>query len=435
MSELDIGLAFVALLLALILLRVPVAVAMIAAAAAGIATIQGWPAAAFQLASAPYSATEYGLSVIPLFILMGQLASGAGLARELYDSAHALVGHLRGGLAMATAVGCAGFSAVCGSSFATAATMGGVALREMDRHRYAPRLAAGTVAAGGTIGILIPPSVILVVYAILTEQSVGALFAAGLLPGLLLTGLIMLTVALWVRWDPSLAPQTVRPPRGERLRALRGVWPVAALFVLVVGGIYSGVFTPTEAAGVGAFGALVIPLLRGQMSRRVVVESLVGAARSSAMIFLIIIGSSLFSTFLSVTGITRVLLELTQDLALPGVAVLVGILALYVVLGCFMDALGMMLLTIPVFYPVVLELGYDPVWFGVVLVLVIEMGLITPPVGINVFVVRGVAPAHVRLAQIFAGIVPFLMAFVVAVALLIAFPGIALWLPGRLFAG
>lgn len=434
MSDLEIGLAFTGLLLALILLRVPVAVAMMAAAVGGIAAIQGWSAAAFQLGAAPYGATEYGLSVIPLFILMGQFASGAGMARELYDAAQAVVGRFRGGLAMATVVGCAGFAAVCGSSFATAATMGSVALSEMQRHRYAARLAAGTVAAGGTIGILIPPSVILVVYAILTEQSVGQLFAAGLLPGLLLSALIMITITVWVRVDPTLAPEAVRPPAHERLRALAGVWPVALLFVVVVGGIYAGYFSPTESAGIGAFGAFLIPLLRGHMTRAVALQCVLRAAQTSAMIFLIIIGSSLFSTFLSVTGITHALLGFAQHLAWPPLAVLTAILLIYVVLGCFMDSLGMMLLTIPVFYPLILELGFDPVWFGVVLVLVVEMGLITPPVGLNVFVVRGAARG-VRLAEIFRGIVPFLAAFVAAIAALVLFPELALWLPRALFPG
>ena len=432
MTPLALGLACILLLLVLILLRVPVAVAMLAAALVGIFAIQGWRAAAFQLGVVPYGATAYGLSVVPLFVLMGSLASRTGLARELYAAAQAFLGHRRGGLAKATVVGCAGFATICGSSLATAATMGGVSLGEMARHGYGSELAAGAVAAGGTIGILIPPSVVLVIYAILTEQSVGALFAAGLIPGILLTGLFVLTVNLWVRRRPDLAPIAPAAPWRLRLAAGRDVWPLAVLVVAVIGGLYVGAFTPTESAGIGAFGAGLIAVLRRRLDLRVLRHCLTDTAVTSAMIFLIIFGSSLFSTFLTVTGITQALRDATAASGLPPVAVLLLVLLALIALGCFMDTLGIILLTVPVFYPVILDLGYDPIWFGVVLVLVAEMGLITPPVGMNVFVVRGVAP-HIPIGRIFAGVLPFLLACMVGIAALIAVPGLALWLPRLLY--
>ena len=432
MTPLTIGLIFTVVLLALILLRVPVAIAMLATAIAGIAAIQGWSAAAFQLGAVPHGATPYGLSVLPLFVLMGSIAARTGLARELYDAAQALVGHWRGGLAKATLLGCAGFSTICGSSLATAATMGGVSLREMKRLGYDSSLAAGAVAAGGTVGILIPPSVILVIYAILTEQSVGALFAAGLIPGLMLTALFVTTVTLWARLYPHLAPVVPARDWRQRAAALRGIWPMVLLVAAVIGGIYSGWFSPTESGAIGAFGAAVIGVVRGRLRGSQAIECLRETAVTSAMIFLIIFGSSLFSTFLAVTGITQALRTSVSGSGLPPIAVLLLVLTVLVALGCFMDSLGIILLSVPVFYPVIVDLGFDPIWFGVMLVMVVEMGLITPPVGMNVFIVHGVAP-DIPLMQIFAGILPFLATFVVGIAVMIAVPDIALWLPRLLY--
>ena len=432
MTPLAVGLICILLLLALILLRVPVAVAMLSAALVGIVAIQGWRAAAFQLGSVPYSATAYGLSVVPLFVLMGSLASHTGLARELYAAAQAFLGHWRGGLAKATVVGCAGFATICGSSLATAATMGSVSLGEMARHGYDSGLAAGAVAAGGTIGILIPPSVVLVIYAILTEQSVGALFAAGLIPGILLTGLFVLTVSLRVRRRPDLAPVARAAPWHQRMAAGRDVWPLVVLVVAVVSGLYVGAFTPTESAAIGAFGAGLIAALRRRLDWQVLRQCLTDTAVTSAMIFLIVFGSSLFSTFLAVTGITQSLRAVAGASGLPPVAILMLVLLTLILLGCFMDTLGIILLTVPVFYPVVADLGYDLVWFGVVLVIVAEMGLITPPVGMNVFVVRTVAP-DIPIGRIFAGVLPFLLACLIGIAALIAVPELALWLPSLLY--
>ena len=432
MTPLTIGLVLTFVLLALILLRVPVAIAMLATAIAGIAAIQGWRAAFFQLGAVPHAATPYGLSVVPLFVLMGSIASRTGLARELYDAAQALVGHWRGGLAKATLLGCAGFSTICGSSLATAATMGGVSLREMKRLGYDNSLAAGAVAAGGTVGILIPPSVILVIYAILTEQSVGALFAAGLIPGLMLTTLFVATVAIWARLYPHLAPVAPAGDWRRRTAALGRVWPMGILVTAVIGGIYSGWFSPTESGAIGAFGVAVIGLVRGRLRSGQAIECLRETAVTSAMIFLIIFGSTLFSTFLAVTGITQALRAGVSESGLPPVAVLLMILAVLIALGCFMDSLGIILLSVPVFYPVIIDLGFDPIWFGVVMVMVVEMGLITPPVGLNVFIVHGVAP-DIPLSRIFAGVLPFLATFVIGIAVMIAVPGIALWLPRLLY--
>ena len=431
MTPLTTGVVCSVLLLALMLVRVPLAIAMIFCAGMGIVLVQGWPATMFQLGVAPYAA-DYGLSVVPLFILMAEFASRTKLARELYIAGAAFVGHWRGGLAIATLLGCAGFATISGSSLATTATVGGVALKEMETMRYRPALAAGAVASGGTLGILIPPSVLMVIYCVLTEQSIGRLFAAGIVPGLLLTALFAVAVIAWTFVRPHDAPRSVRQPIAARLAALAAVWPVAILFVGVIGGIYSGLFTATEAAGVGAFGAALIAWLLGRMSREVFIESVKSAAVTSAMVFLIVIGSSLFSTFLSVAGITQALQSLVETSQLPPLGVLLVIIAIYIVLGCLMESLGMILLTVPVFYPVLMQLGYDPIWFGVILVIMVELGLVTPPVGMNLFIVRSVAPT-IPMSQIILGIIPFLGSIALLVALLIAFPGIALWLPGLLY--
>jgi tripartite ATP-independent transporter DctM subunit len=428
MNPLLIGFVFTGVLLALIALRVPMATAMIASAAGGIIVLQGWDAALFQIGATPFAVTEYGLSVVPLFILMAELAARSGLARELYAAGAAFVGHWRGGLAIATLLGCAGFATISGSSLATAATIGGVALKEMDRFQYDARLASGTVAAGGTIGILIPPSILMVIYGVMTEQSIGKLFAAGLIPGILLTALFILTVVIWTSLRPAAAPRYERLPFRVRLIALKEVWSVVLIFVIVIGGIYGGLFTPTEAAGIGAAATLIVATVRGRMTRKIFKESLMASAATSAMVFLIVIGSSLFSSFLTVTGMTTALKNLVSGQGVTPLTVLVIVLLVYVVLGCFMESLGMVLLTVPVFYPILIQVGYDPIWFGIILVMVVELGLVTPPVGLNVYVVRGVAP-HIPLGHIFIGIVPFLGAFVAGIVLLIIWPDIALWLP------
>ncbi|HET6519645.1 MAG TPA: TRAP transporter large permease, partial [Geminicoccaceae bacterium] len=380
-------------LIALLALRVPVAVAMGVVGAVGFGLLNGWDAAGFVLGVVPLEAVmPYGLSVVPLFVLMGAFAARAGLSASLYRGVNAFLGHYRGGLALATIGACAAFGAICGSSLATAATMARVALPEMRRYGYRDSLAAGAVAAGGTLGVLIPPSVILVIYALVTEQSIGALFAAALLPGLLGTVLYMAAVAVRLRLDPSAGPAGRRFGGRERLRAVAETWPVFLLFALVIGGIYLGWFSPTEAAAVGAAGALLLAWLRGGMTRGEAWAAVLETARTTAMIFLILVGAALFNDFLETAGLPAALAGAVAGSGLPRYAVLVLLMLCYLVLGCFMDSLSMMLLTLPVVFPLVTSLGFDPVWFGILLVTVVEIGLITPPVGLNLFVIQSVDP-------------------------------------------
>ena len=373
--------------------------------------------------------SSYNLTVIPLFVFMGQIAFHAGISRRLYDSAHVLLGHRRGGLAMTTVGACAGFSAICGSTNATAATMATVALPEMKRYGYDMGLATGTVAAAGSLGILIPPSVIFIVYGILTEQSIGKLFAAGILPGILLCFLFLLTIHLRVMKNPSLAPPGPRSSFREKFRSFAGILETFILFTLVMGGIFLGLFTPTEAAAIGAFITLLIAIIRRQLYWKGFVQSLADTTKISCMIMVIVTGAVIFGHFMAITRIPYMLADYVSSLPLPPHAIMGVIILVYLVGGCFMDALAMIMLTIPIFFPVVQTLGFDPIWFGVVIVLVTEMGVITPPVGINVYVVFGVA-RDVPLESIFRGVFPMLIALLVCNVLLILFPQIALWLPG-----
>lgn len=434
-ANLAIGLWCSLGLLGLIAIRIPIAIAMTAIAVLGIYLVQGDFAAWFQLAGAPVNSTTYGLSVIPLFILMGNLAAHAGLSRDLFLLASRVVGALPGGLAISTILACAGFSTLSGSSLATAATIGRISIKEMLLRGYSPGLASGTVAAGGTIGILIPPSVMLVIYGLLTEQSVRQLFAAGVVPGLLLTFLFMLTVYIWVKLSKESIrkPETDDPQDQTAAIPLTGVLSLIVLVIAVLGGLYAGYFTATESAAIGTIGTLLIAMARGGLKGGVLTGALIETASTSAMIFFIIIGSALYATFLSVTGISGGLQSFVGGLDVSPTAVLIVICLIYVVLGCFMDSLGMMLLTIPIFYPISVQLGVDPIWFGVLVVMVIEVGLITPPLGMNVFIVKSIAP-DVPIQKIFMGVLPFLIAFFVAIGLVMAVPDIALWLP-RLFFG
>jgi tripartite ATP-independent transporter DctM subunit len=418
--------------LALILLRVPVGIAMGVVGVAGFAWLSGWFGAGFVLGAAPFEAVfPYSLSVVPLFVMMGAFAARAGLSQSLYAAVNAFIGHARGGLAVATIGACAAFGAICGSSLATVATMGRVAMPEMRRHGYDDRLAAAAVAAGGTLGVLIPPSIILVIYGLLTETSIGALFMAALIPGLLGTLLYALAVLAQVRLNPALGPAGPRLDGSARLRALSRVWGVALLFVLVIGGIYWGWFSPTEAAAVGAFGALIFAWAGGRLSRPVLIDCALETARTTGMIFLILIGAALFNYFIEISGLPRLLVDWVEAAGLAPFAVLLLIMLFYVLLGCFMDSLSMVLLTVPFVFPVVAALGFDPVWFGILLVTVAEIGLITPPVGMNLFVIQGVAPG---LAQrtVIRGILPFFLADMVRLALLVLFPVLTLWLPARM---
>ena len=375
--------------------------------------------------------TTYTLSVIPLFILMGQFATHSGLSREIYRAVERWIGHRRGGLAMATIGACAGFAAISGSSVATAATMGTVALPEMEKYRYGNALSTSTVAAGGTLGILIPPSATFVFYAILTEQSVGKLFIAGILPGILLAALFMITIYVQVRINPESAPRREKATFRERVVVIKGVWGMVLLFLIVMGGIYSGVFTPTEAAGIGAFGAFLFALFKRQVTGRHFLSSLRMTAQSTGMIFIIVISAYIFGYFLAVTRIPSELADYMAGLELSRYIILAAVVLLYSILGMFLDGWAIMVLTIPIIQPLMVNLGFDPIWFGVMIVIMMEMALITPPVGVNVFVIKGVAK-DVPMYTIFKGIWPFWVAMLVSLFLLTLFPQIALFLPNTM---
>ncbi len=420
-------LGFVAMF-ALMTLRVPIAFAMAAVGLVGIGLIRSWPAAFSSTATEILDVAKYTLSVVPLFILMGNFVTRAGLSRELYQAAYAFLGHRRGGLASSTIVACAGFGAICGSSIATAATMARVAMPEMRRFHYKDSFAAGAIAAGGTLGILIPPSVIMVIYGIMTEQSIGALFAAGIVPGILATLLYVLTAAIVTARRPELGPPGERTDWPGRVAALKAIWGVLVLFAIVMGGMYGGWFTPTEAAGVGAFGGFLFALARGRMTPTMLRETLVESARTSAMLFAILIGASIFANFVNFTSLPSDLRDFVTQFDVSPLAVVIAICVIYVILGTAMEELSMMLLTVPVFFPLIQHMGLDPIWFGILIVCVVEIGMISPPVGMNVFVLRSVLP-DVPTGAIWRGVMPFLLADIIRLGLLIAFPAIAVWLP------
>ena len=421
-------LGFVALF-ALLAIRMPIGLAMMVVGAGGIALLNSTTAALNNLGTFAYSySAVYTLSVIPLFVLMGSFASVSGMGADMYRTAYAWVGHKRGGLAAATILACAGFAALSGSSIAAAATMGKVSLPEMERYKYHPGLATGAIAAGGTLGILIPPSTVLIVYALLTEQSVGRLFLAGILPGLLLTALFVLTVFAVAILNPNAGPPSERIPMAERFRVLMRSGALIFVVLIVIGGIYAGVFTVTEAAAVGAG----LTFLHSLWTRRLTVArffaALLDTVKTTAMVFFILIGAHFFAPFLALTRIPVNLADAVGELAVPAFAILMVIIVVYILLGTFMEGFAMMVLTVPIVLPIITALDYDPIWFGIIMVLVLEMGLISPPVGLNVFVVKGVAP-NVPLGTIYKGILPFWTAMAVCVALLVAFPQIALILP------
>jgi tripartite ATP-independent transporter DctM subunit len=426
MTEALIGFAAV---FALALLRVPLAFAMGAVGFVGLGLMRGWLPAAANAAEAIYeTGFAYTLSVVPLFILMGNFVARAGLAHELFRLAYSFVGHVRGGLAHATILACAGFGAICGSSIATAATMSKVAYPSMKRLGYADYLSTGVIAAGGTLGIMIPPSTIMVIYGIVTETHIGKLFAAGVLPGLTCALLMMAGVA-WITWrDPGAGPAGERSSWPQRLKALRDIWGVALLVVLVLGGIYGGVFTATEGAGIGASGAFFFALARRALSWRMLLEVLVESARTTAMLFTILIAAMLFSGFINFTTMPGDLKQWITQMGLPPLAIIGAMMVIYVLLGTIMEELSMVLLTIPVFFPIVTQLGFDPVWFGVLIVLVVQIGLISPPVGMNLFVLNSLLK-DVTLGQIFRGVWLFVAMLVVALAIVLEFQPLALWLP------
>jgi len=426
MTEALIGLG---VMLALSFVRVPIAISMGLVGFLGLWWMRGLNPSMASATTVVYeSGFQYTLSVVPLFILMGNFVTRAGMSKELYRAGHTFVGHLRGGLAMATVLACAGFGAICGSSIATAATMVKVAYPSMNEHHYSDGLAVGTIAAGGTLGILIPPSTIMVIYGIMTNTSIGKLFAAGILPGLVAVVLLCLAVQ-YICWrNPESGPRAERANWRERYVAVKGVWAVAALFVIVMGGIYGGVFTATEGAGVGAFGAFCFALARRALSPRALLDVLVESARTTAMLFMILVGALIFANFINYTSMPADLRAFVTQYQIHPMTVMVAICVIYVILGTAMEELSMILLTVPVFFPLVVSLGFDPVWFGIIIVVVVQIGLISPPVGMNMFVVKSMLP-RISTATIFRGVTPFVVAEVALLAVLVAFPAISLILP------
>jgi C4-dicarboxylate transporter DctM subunit len=418
-----------AVLLALCFAGVPLGFAMVAVGFGGFALERSWPAAFATVGQQVQDvATNYGFSVLPLFLLMGTFIHRAALSEDLYDASNAWLGHLRGGLAMATITACGGLAAVSGSSLATAATMGKIAVPSMRRYAYADSLAGGSVAVGGTLGILIPPSVPMVIYGILTQQDIGKLFIAGVFPGILMISLFVLVIAVLTRLMPRLGPPGAKHGWPERLRALANVWGVVVLFVLVLGGMYTGVFTPTEAAGIGAAGAFLFALFRRRLTPSTFLAALVEAGETTCAILVVTLGALIFSNFLDLAGLPSALADWIKSLNLGAVYIVLAMCGIYIVLGCVFDSLAMLILTVPVFFPIVQAVGVDPIWFGIIVIIVVEIGLITPPVGMNVFVIKGLFQ-DMSIWTIFAGVAPFLVAQLVGLGLIILFPAIALVLP------
>ncbi len=432
------GLLLFAATLIAVMLRMPVGLSMLFIGGIGYIMLVGWHPLINTLNNSTYSRfASYMLSVVPLFLLMGQFATKAGLNRALFRAASAWFGHMRGGLAIAAVGGCAMFGAICGSSLATAATMSQVALPEMRRYGYSDPLATGTLAAGGTLGILIPPSVILVIYAVYTEQSIGHLFLAALVPGIIATIGYMIVVSVYVRIAPDAGPAAARTSLREKMVSLQGIWPTALVFVLVVGGIYRGWFSPTEGAAIGAAAVGLLAIVVGGMRWQGLRACLVDTAETTALIFLILMGAEIFNAFLALTQMPQELGRVVTSLDAPPIMIIVSILIIYILLGCVMDALAMVLLTLPVFYPIVssLDLGLTPdqtgVWFGILALMAVEMGLITPPFGLNIFVINAMAE-DVPMNQTFKGVLPFVISDFFRLAIILLVPATALYLPGMM---
>ncbi len=432
MSPTVIGIIGICALFVLIFSRMPVGFLMALIGFAGFGSIVNFDAALNLLAKDVFAVFgSYNLTVIPLFVFMGQLAFHSGISSRLFDSAYKFIGHLPGGLAIATIGACAAFAAICGSTNATAATMAAATLPEMKRYNYKPELATGVVAAGGSLGILIPPSIIFIVYGILTEQSIGKLFMAGILPGILLTVLFVVAILIWTTLRPELGPRGPRATFHEKIASLSGVAETLVIFILVMGGLFGGIFTPTEAGAVGAFSTLVVALIKRNLTWEGFISALFETTRTSCMILVIVAGATIFGHFLAISRIPYDIAGWISSMQLPPAVIMSLIILVYFIGGCFIDSLALIMLTIPIFYPVVLQFGYDPIWFGVIIVLITQIGVITPPVGVNVYVVSGVA-RDVPLGVIFKGVIPLLIAMIITTFLLIPFPQIALFLPGLL---
>ncbi len=436
MTNLELVLGLFGLMVALIVLRTPIAIAMLLCGALGFASIAGWRPLLGLMTDVPFSrVANHELTVIPLFVLMGQFAAHGGISQSLYRSALAWVGHFRGGIAMATIGGCAAFGAICGSSAATGATMATIALPEMRRHGYSGALSTGALAAGGTLGILIPPSIILVIYAILTEQSLGRLFLAAIIPGIMATFGYAAAVWGYTRVNPSAGPAVARAGWGERFRSLRAVWPVVTIFLVVIGGIYLGVFSPTEGAAVGTAATGLFAWSFGGMRLGALKEAVLDTAKITGMIFMILIGAEFYSSFLALSRVPHELAAWVAGTGWSPYTVLLTVVLIYLVLGCMMDGLAMMLVTIPVFLPLILQLDFGmsheavAVWFGILVLILIEVGQITPPIGINVYIINSMAK-DVPMTESFKGIVPFFISDIVRIAVIIAVPATTTWLAG-----
>ena len=419
-------------LFVLMLLRVPVGMAMGLVGVVGFGYLTTFDAALKMVGQTTMrTVTDYTFGIIPMFLLMGAFVSNAGISRELFRAANAFVGHRRGGLGVATIAACGGFAAICGSSIATAATFSAVAYPEMRRAGYPQSFATGVIAAGGTLGIMIPPSTVLAVYGLITQQDIGKLFIAGVIPGLVQVLAFMLTIAVIVWLRPNFLPASPRLLWSQRLGPLRDVWAPVALFLFVIGGLYGGLFTATEAGGMGAAGAFIIGVVRRRLPLDAIKRSLLEATRTSAAVFTILIGALIFGYFLTITQTPQKVTALLTGLGIGSLGVLIIILLMYLILGCLMDAMAMVILTVPIVYPVIIQLGFDPIWFGVIIVMTVELGLIHPPVGMNVFVIKSMVK-DVDFTTIFVGVLPFVGALVIVLALMVAFPQLATWLPSRM---
>jgi tripartite ATP-independent transporter DctM subunit len=424
------GLIGIFILLAFFFTRIAVAYAMAIVGFVGYWYLTNLHSALTLLSRDVYSQfTSYGLALVPLFIFMGFIAFYAGVSTKLYDMAYKFIGRVRGGMAMATVAACTAFGAVCGSTSATAATMGTIGLPEMKRYNYGDRLATGSVAAGGGIGILMPPSVVLIIYGILTQLSIGRLFIAGIVPAFFIAGLFIVAIIFYCLINPEQGAQGASFPIKAMLQSLAEIWETVLVFLLVMGGMFLGFFTPTKAGAVGSFVLLIIVLLQKKLSWEAFVNAVYDTVKTSCMVIMLVTGATIFGHFLALSRIPMEIAQTVAGLTWPSWAIMALICLIYLVGGCFIDALALITLTIPIFYPIVTTMGYNPVWFGIIIVLITQMGIITPPVGINVYIVKGIAQ-DVALEEIFIGVLPFLIALIIGTALIITFPSIATFLPG-----
>lgn len=431
MSPELVGLVGIAALIASLFLGMWIGLAMAFLGFLGFAYLGGINAALGIMATVPYSTiANYSVAVVPLFLLMGNVASNTGISGDLYKAGYTWMGHLPGGLAMGTIGACAGFAAICGSSIAAAATMSKVVLPEMEKYKYDPKLATGSVAAGGTLGILIPPSLGFIVYGLLTQQSIGKLFMAGVLPGILLVAFFIIQIFVMARLSPHMAPPGPRVSFVTKLASLRFTWAMLLLFVLVMGGIYTGLFTPSEAGAIGAFGSIVITFFGRRLTGRNLLAAILDTGQTTAMVFLLLVGAMIFMRFLSITKLPFTVADFVSQLAFPPYLLLALIIIIFIIIGMFMEILSSLALTLPIIFPVILAVGFDPIWFGVIMVVVCEMGLVTPPVGMNIFIIAGVS--DMPASTIFRGSFPFVLAMLVCVVILTIFPQIALFLPNMM---